>query len=206
MKGVVGITGGIGCGKSEVMKIVNILGSPTINMDSVAHEVLVDKTDLIVHTFGTNILNSDKTIDCKELGKLVFSNSQLLKKLNSIVHPDTVCKLKVSIENFKDNEECRGVLFVEIPLLFEFHLEALFNEIICVAADDDIRLSRITYRDNISIESAQERIDSQMPLSSKMHLSSIVIYNNGSYQDLIDNVEKMYSRLLAKYINYKGGN
>ena len=127
---------------------------------------------------------SEGKISREKLGKLVFNDEKLKLKLESILHPKVNEKIK---EYFKNNEHY-DIAFVSIPLLFETHMEKLFDKILFIYTDDSIRLGRLIKRNNYTKEYALLRMDSQSSQDEKIGKSDIVIYNNSTIEDLKTNV------------------
>lgn len=177
----VAITGNIASGKSTVEKFLIEKGYKTVDTDEICHNLLFKKEIMqkIVDEFGEAILSRGK-ICRKKLGKIVFENENAKKKLESILHP----LVKIEIEEFfKQNEE-QEVVFVLIPLLYEASFAYLFDKVILVYADDEIRLNRILKRDNLTKEEALKRLHSQISQDEKLHLADCVIYNNEELDSL----------------------
>ncbi len=164
----IAITGNIGAGKSEVEKLLSS-EFPVYDTDKMAHEILGN-------------------IDRKKLGDEVFKNPEKRKKLEEFVHP----KIKEMIlDIFEQNFE---VVFISVPLLYETDFHKLFDKVLFIASDEDIRLARIMKRNNFTEEEALVRIKSQLPQEEKIAAADYVIYNNASIEDL----EKQVSIFVGK--------
>ena len=193
---IVGITGGIGSGKSTVSRILRDKGFYFVDLDTISHEVIQDpgiKTE-IFKNFGSEIFDKEE-ISRKKLGKIVFEDKKKLKKLNSIMHPEILrvmrkkileCKLKKE----KDEKGKNKIIFVEIQLLFEVQWEKEFDYILLVAAKRDMQVRRVLERDKRSEEEAWNIINSQMSLDEKREKSDFVIENDGNIDDLNREVDK----------------
>lgn len=155
----VAITGNIASGKSEVEKILISKGYPVFDTDKMAHEILGN-------------------VDRKKLGDEVFSNPQKKKELEEYIHP----KIKQMVkEIFEQNYD---IVFISVPLLFETDFYKLFDRIIFVACDDDIRLERLMKRNNFTEDEALIRMKAQLPQEEKILKSDYVIYNNSTKDEL----------------------
>lgn len=192
MKLVVGITGSIGTGKSTVAKLFKEKGFPVIDTDVLTHDCYEKKgkvTDEVAALFGSDILDDKGLVDRKKLGKLVFGSEESLAKLNSIIHPIVKEKTIEAINQYE------GLIFVEVPLLFETDFIKLCDYSIVVYADLDSQIHRIMARDNIDFPTALKRIYSQMPLAKKMELADFIIDNSHSEADLPWQVSQLTLKL-----------
>ena len=183
----IALTGNIASGKSEVQKILVSLGYKVLDTDIVGHELLHNNTE-VKNAFAEYDIIENNEISREKLGKVVFSDEMLLKKLNSIIHP----QIKNKIEDFFSANENEEKVFVAIPLLFETNMQDMFDEIIFVYADDDLRLKRLMTRNNFDKDYAQKRIDSQSSQNEKINKSHIIIHNNGSLEDLKEKTYNMF--------------
>ena len=174
----VAITGNIASGKSQAEKIISNLGYKVLNTDCVTHDLLEDNL-LVINTFRDFDILSDGKISREKLGKLVFSSNEMKTKLERILHP----QIKDEIEKFFNNNSKEKVVFVSVPLLFEAKMDNLFDKIILIYSDDEIRLSRLIKRNNYSEEYAKIRMISQQPQEEKVKKADFVIYNNSSVKN-----------------------
>lgn len=181
----IGITGNIASGKSTVEKLIMAKGYPVIDADIIAHELLESEfvKKSIVTRFGEELLEDGK-ISRKKLGQVVFADEIARKDLEKIIHP----LVKEKIEDFFNQQEKNNekLAFVSAPLLFEAKLENLFDKIILIYANDEIRLKRLIERNGLTKEQAQNRLNIQISQDKKISLADYVIYNN----DSIDYLEK----------------
>ena len=187
----VAITGNIASGKSCVEAILSSKGFDVYDTDSIAHDILSTSFKVREAFNDFDILNYKGEISREKLGKVVFSNPEKKKVLESIIHPEVKNELNRIFE-FNSGKE---FVFVAIPLLFEAHFEDLFDKSILVMAMDDVRLERLMKRNNLSKEDAQLRIDSQMPQEEKVKRVDYVINNNSTLDSVKDEVEKVLKDL-----------
>lgn len=175
----IGLTGGIGCGKSSVAAILEEAGWRRLDTDQVARDVVAPGTEgltQLVNIFGQDILQSNGELDRAALGSLVFSNSEERQKLEAILHP----LIWEQVENFLS--ECRQSAqpcVVEVPLLFENERQATFSSVWVVAASEELQRQRLRERNSWTDAEIQARVSSQMPLPVKMERADVVITNDG---------------------------
>lgn len=191
----VAITGNIASGKSEVEKILKEKSFEVLDTDAVAHDLLRDEKakKAICEAFAEFDILENGEISRSKLGKIVFEDKNLREKLEGVLHP----LIKDEIGRFFSQQQELGkkISFVAIPLLFEVHFEKLFDKIILVYSDDEIRLKRLMERNDLTEEHAQNRIDIQMNQDDKKALSDFVIYNNDSLKSLCGFVDKILNLL-----------
>ncbi|GAW92400.1 dephospho-CoA kinase [Calderihabitans maritimus] len=193
----IGLTGGIGSGKSTVAGILRELGAYVVDADQVAREVVQPGRPAwqeIVEHFGEEILQKDGQIDRKALGRLVFENPEARKKLNQITHPRVVERL-LEIEREYRRKDPRGILVLEIPLLIEARLTHLVDEVWVAAADEETQVERVMKRDKLSREEALRRIRAQMPLGEKIKYADRIIDTSGTLADTRRRVERLWQHL-----------
>lgn len=185
-KKVIGITGSMGSGKSQVSKIVK-KQYPTLDCDKVNAKLLyinhpgyneLKKRNLIV-------LDCDGNIDKMALSLSMFENPEIKKEVEDILHPLIFEEMHRWI-----NKQTSPLVFIEMPLLFETQSESIFDSIWCVVVRDDIALNRLEKYRHISNEEAKRRLKHQMSPQTKMQKSTHVIYNNGSLIDLEKEVKQ----------------
>ncbi len=194
MKRVIGITGGIASGKSNVCTVIRELGYPVIDCDEITrknYEINGKIYNVVLERFGKDFLLDDGNIDRKKLGKLVFNNSSAKMLLNSITHPIIKEELLSEISKYND-----GLVFVEIPLLYEAKFDSLCDKVICVFLSQKYQVERLMEREGIDEDFALKKIHSQMDLYMKKSLADYVINSKGSFDetklqviDVINNIK-----------------
>lgn len=168
---VIGLTGGIGTGKSTVSQILKDRGFPVIDLDVISHEVIEFSSvvEKIVQNFGREVLDEDEAGNCtisrEKLGKIIFANKEKRLALNSIMHPEILKVMHKKILECKS--EKNKIIFVEVQLLFEVQWEKEFDYILLVATKRDMQVRRVLERDKRSEEEAWNIINSQMSLDEK---------------------------------------
>lgn len=188
----IALTGGIACGKSTLAEGLRARGWHVIDTDRIAHEVMKPGQPVwknVVDAFGPSILQPDKSIDRKVLGRLVFADPSLRAKLNEITHPAIRTAWQREREERTRSYPTQS-LAVMIPLLFECELERMFDAVWCVGASRATQLNRLLARGLTETEAAQ-RLASQMPVSEKMARSSIAFWGEGMPATLVRQLDRI---------------
>lgn len=178
----IGITGGIGVGKSYVSNILRKMNYPVYNSDVIAKELLENDPNLmslIKNNFGDEIY-SDNKINKALVASIIFSNDNLLNKFNAIVHPYVFKDFKKWCENQQSE-----IIFKEAAILFESDAAKDLDSIICVIASKDVRIKRIISRDNKTVDEIEKIMSKQMDQQKKEGLSDYVIKNDGDTSVLL---------------------
>lgn len=184
------ISGNIASGKSTVENILKSLGFAVADTDVIAHNLLENNQEVIKAFKDYDILTGGK-ISREKLGKLVFNNQNLKKKLENILHP----QIKQKVNEFFEENKNKDKVFVSVPLLFEANMQGMFDKIIFVYTNDDIRLQRLMLRNNYTKEYALIRINFQLSQQKKIKKCDFVIYNNSSLEDLEKSVKNLVPKL-----------
>jgi dephospho-CoA kinase len=171
----IGLTGGIGVGKTFVAKLFHQMGIPVFNADVEAKNCMTEDKGLMQNVknyFGENIYDNG-VLQKEELAKIVFNNSERLAELNALVHP-------VVKQKFEDwcTKQTVELVIKEAAVLFESDAHLGLNAVICVSATEKVRIARVQNRDGSSIAEIKSRIDKQMPQSKKEELADFVILND----------------------------
>ena len=197
---IIGLTGGIGIGKSTVSRKLRERGYPVIDLDVISREVIEypEVINELVRNFGIEILESQnnisgkKSISRNKLRQTVFKEEKKVSVLNSIMHPPIVEEMRRQVENLKKNYK---TVFVEVQLLFEAKLEKEFDLTVLVYADKKTQLERVLKRDGRKEEEVQQIINAQMDMTEKRRLSNYIIENNGDSEMLDLEIEKFIKKL-----------
>lgn len=188
---ILGLTGGIGSGKSTVSKIFLSMGIKVFDADLIAKDILETEQvkEEIKEKFGKEFINlKSNSVDKELLKKEVFNNSKKLNALNEIVHPKVVDIYIKKYLEFKDKKE---IVIFDVPLLFEVNLERYCDKVIVVDIDLNVQIERIKNRDNIDIALINKIIAAQMSREERNMKADILIGNNGSLEELKQKIEKI---------------
>jgi dephospho-CoA kinase len=193
---VIGLTGGIGCGKSAVAALLKEQGFVVVDSDQLSHQAL-NEPDVIaqlVKRWGRDCLGVQGLPDRKWIGKKVFADTKERQFLESVLHPRIALMRQEIIQ-----DKSRSYV-VEIPLLFELGMQNQFDATVCVMCSDEVRLGRLKSR-GLSREQAQLIINSQMPLHEKVKLADFVIFNDGGHTFLESEVMRLTELLRGRPSN-----
>ncbi len=193
----VGLTGGIGSGKSEVSRRLAARGAVVVDADKIAREVVEPGTPglaEIVEAFGEDVLRPDGTLDRERLGAIVFADAEKLKVLNGIVHP----KVGERSEQLQREAPDDAVVVYDVPLLAENNLAPLYDVVIVVDTPDEVRLDRLLRFRGMPEADARARIAAQASREDRLRIADLVIRNDGSLDDLDAQVDKVWQDLSAR--------
>ncbi|HHW06407.1 MAG TPA: dephospho-CoA kinase [Clostridia bacterium] len=194
---IIGLTGGIGSGKSTVGSMLAQLGAVVIDTDRVAREVVAPgSTTLqeIVRYFGHDVLQADGSLDRKKLGSLVFADETKRKILNKITHPAIKNAVREKLGQIEQRDP-GAVVVIEAPLLIEAGMTEMVDEVWLVTVAPEIQVKRVMERDGLSYEAAMQRIGSQLPSSEQMAYSDVVISTGQSLEQVRREIKRQWRRL-----------
>ncbi len=180
---IVGLTGGIGSGKSTISVMIQELNIPVIDADKIAREVVLPGEAAyaqIVEFFGEDIVEEDRSINRKKLGAIIFNDEEKRLKLNSFVHPAVRKRMLARKDELLKVQES---VVMDIPLLFESKLTHMVDRTLLVYVDKKTQLERLMKRDQSSSADALSRIRSQIPLDDKKKWADGIIDNNGTVEE-----------------------
>lgn len=195
---VVGLTGGIGCGKSTVADMLCERGVPVVDADQLARDVVAPGTPglrAVVEAFGAGILRDDGTLDRKGLAALVFPSPPALARLNGIVHPLIQTAAAARLRALAVQGHHMAVL--EAALLFEAGWDRITDTVVVVTTSPETQLRRLLARGDVTPEDARARVASQLPLATKEARADHVIRNDGSLAALEEAVRALHATLSA---------
>lgn len=193
---IIGVTGGIGSGKSTVSGILADLGAKVINADHIARKVVArgeKALNELVEHFGLEILNADGSLDRKKLGSMVFNDPESLEFLNNITHKYIAEKIIQELEEIKAQRNT-DVIVLDVPIPIKHGFTDIADTIWVIAADKETRIDRIMKRSGLTREEAISRINAQKNDEEYERIADEIIFNNG---DIIQ-LEKDVVRLLYK--------
>ena len=197
---VIGVTGGIGSGKTEVCQRLAALGLKVLNADQIAREISESDPEVrnaLIMYFGEGILNSDGLLNRRKLGELVFSNEAARRQINQIIHPRVLQQISQEIEACRRAGDC-WVVIIEAALIYEVGMEKSLDGVVVVDAPVQARIDRIRQRDGLTRQEIENRIKSQMPLEEKVKRADFVVDNSGSISDLEQKVKELVDWLKSK--------
>lgn len=190
----VGITGGIGSGKTTVCKVFELLGVPVYYADIEAKQILDSNLEVrsnILKTFGNSVLNDEEKIDKKKLASIVFNHKENLEKLNSIVHP----AVREHFENWLQQHSTQKYILKEAAILFESGSYKLVDKVIVVVAPLELKISRTIHRDKVTKAEVEQRISNQLNDDEKIKRSQFVIHND-EQQLLIPQILSIHAQII----------
>lgn len=194
---VVGITGGVGSGKTEVAGEFENLGASVIDADEIARE-LVDKNQSIRKAlnkrFGPDVFDTQGRLKRRELGRIVFSDTEKLQQLNGIIRLPLISEIKRRILRFQKKDP-DVIVAVDMAIIFEAEIESLFDTIIVVTAPEEKRIQWLSDERGWSPEEISARIQAQMDVRTKAERADFIIENTGNVKELHRKARDIYTRI-----------
>ena len=189
----IGVTGGIGSGKTSVCKVFNVLGIPVFSADKDARKIMDSDEDIIdkVKIIAGEDVYSTGTLDRMELARLIFNNKNLLKEINRVVHPVVFDHFKIWVKSVS-----APYVIMEAAILIESGASELVDRIVTIVAPVEERIERVVRRNNLTREQVLERINNQMADEEKVRLSDYVIYNS-EHEMIIPSILKIHEEILS---------
>ena len=202
---IVGITGGIACGKTTVSELLAEKGAIPINADEIGHQLLKADSpviDELINAFGREILGESGDVSRKELGAIVFKDKSARERLNAILHPLIIQRSRSRARQLV-TEDPSCVALLDAPLLIEAGAYDSVDLIVVVTASPETQLQRTLERSRaqnrpLTESEAQARIDSQMPVSEKVKYADVVIENDGTLEELNKQVDQLWDKLMNR--------
>lgn len=190
---IIGLTGGIACGKSTIAKMLREMGASVVDADAVSAQLTGPGGKALASirkAFGDSVFFSEGTLNRQALGAIVFSDAEALEKLNTATHPLIREKMLEEIENCR--EMGASIVVLDVPLLFEAGFDDLADFTVCASAPENVQLERLKERDGLTREQALARIRSQWPLPEKERRCDAVIQTEVPMTELRAKVCEMY--------------
>ncbi|MCZ6807660.1 MAG: dephospho-CoA kinase [Deltaproteobacteria bacterium] len=200
MKPVVGLTGGIACGKTTVAKMFGDLGIPVIDADDLSREVVEPGTPGLAHLieeFGEDVLDAEGRLDRKRLADVVFEDEQARAKLNEILHPLIGAAGAQHIANLQGHPA--PYILYEAALLVETGSYKAFSALVVVSSDRAVQKARLVERDGFTDEEADTRIASQLPLTEKASVADHVVVNDRDLAATRSQVAAVHEKLVSRF-------
>lgn len=183
---IIGLTGGIGTGKSTVSNFLRENNFAIVDADLISREVVEPGKPLLKEleeAFGSEIINEDGSLNRKGLAAIVFNDVEQRKLMDSIMHKEILAEMRRCMESYQQQGTHQGII-IDAPLLFEIGLEKWCNQVWLVTADMDIRIQRVCARDNAVPAEVEARIRNQMSDDEKRKLSDEILDNSGTLENL----------------------
>ncbi|MBP3384006.1 MAG: dephospho-CoA kinase [Firmicutes bacterium] len=193
---IIGLTGGIGTGKSTVSRYLSEQNFAIVDADLISRQVVepgMPLLDELEAAFGSDIINEDGSLNRKGLAAIVFNDVEKRKLMDSIMHKEILAEMRRVMEDFQQQGTHQGII-IDAPLLFEIGLEKWCGQVWLVTADMDLRIERVCARDDAKPEEVEARIRNQMSDDEKKKLSDEILDNSGTLEEL----HKQISELLQK--------
>ncbi|MBM3244395.1 MAG: dephospho-CoA kinase [Candidatus Omnitrophica bacterium] len=190
---IIGVTGGFGTGKTSVSRALKRFGAFIVDADKIAHELIQPHGAAwkkVVKTFGPGILDKNNGIDRAKLARIVFNSKQKLRKLNEIIHPKVISRIKKEI----NSSPCR-VVVLDAPLLLEAGLKGMVCKLIVVKCSRKKQIERLKQKRGFNNKQIRARISVQAPISGKVRLADFVIDNNGTQRETEKQLKKIWDKL-----------
>jgi dephospho-CoA kinase len=194
---VIGITGGIGSGKSTVTQMLEELGAVVIDADQVGHQIYLPDLPAwreIVAAFGAVVLNTDRTINRQALGKIVFADPEALRTLNGIVHPKMFNRMTELIAELHARGGMKAIV-VEAAVLIEANWMPLVDQVWVVVASEAVVVDRLARQRHLAPEQVRTRIAAQLSNDERLKHAHVVIRNDGSLEEVRDAVQQAWDHL-----------
>jgi len=195
----VGLTGGIGSGKTAVSTLFKNLGIPVIDTDVIAHDLVSSNQAVlkkIVDTFGQNILADKTTLDRKKLAQIVFNKKENKRQLENILHPEIRNEVYRQIQKYDSNDTPSHYIIIVIPLLLETGFREIVDRILVVMADEKVRIKRVKQRDKRSLDEIQSIIANQVDDKKRLNEADDIIENDSDFKELESQVLQLHKKYM----------
>ncbi len=183
---VIGVTGIMGSGKSTLSGFFAEMGAWVINTDLLARELMETSASIrekIEATFGKDSYDASGNLNRRKIASLVFKEPEALRRLNAIVHPEVIQTVRDKIRELAQ-QDFRGILVIDAPLIYETGLNKIMDATVVVAASEEICVKRVVARSGLTEEEVRARLKNQWPLEDKLRLADFVVWNEGTLEEL----------------------
>lgn len=190
---IIGITGGIASGKTIASDYVKKLGYPVVDADLLSREIMAPGSLVLAQvqeTFGDEVVNRDGSLNRKALAEKIFQDDDARRRLDGMTHPAIRALAEARFAQLADEE----IIFFVVPLLYESGMDELCDEIWLVHADESLRKRRLSMRDGIDENYAQNKINAQMTEQERLNKGVRVLYNDGDLSHLYDQIESFLKK------------
>ena len=193
----IGLTGGIGCGKSAVSDLFADLDIPVIDADIIAHDLVNNNPAVlqeITDTFGNDILSLDGSLNRKKLAQIVFNQKKNKQQLEQILHPKVQVEASRQLLQLETTEQPPAYVILAVPLLIEANYQRFIDRILIIVADEKIRIKRVQKRDRRSLNDIRSIINNQLSDEERLKSADDVIENNSDIKSLASQVSAMHKK------------
>lgn len=196
----VGLTGGIGCGKSSAVAVFRDYGIPVIDADQIAHEVVEPgepALQQIVEQFGSDVLDDMGRLDRAAIRQRVFADQATLQQLEAIVHPVIRQTIIERMDELTAQQQDKPYILIDVPLLFEKDYQSMFERVIAVDCLPEQQIARVSQRDGSPEETIKGIMDKQVSRETRLHRATDVIENTTTLSDLQRQVIELHNKFSA---------
>ncbi|VAW51614.1 Dephospho-CoA kinase [hydrothermal vent metagenome] len=195
----IGLTGGIGSGKTSVSDLFEAISVPVIDADIIAHKLVNDDSKIlqeIINTFGQDILNINGKLNRKKLAQIIFNVKKNKQQLENILHPKIQQEISNQLDNLTSSKNPPSYVIITVPLLIEVGYSDFVDRILIVISDENKRINRIQNRDGRSLNEIHSIISNQVSDKKRQENADDIIENNGSINLLNSQIQKLHKKYL----------
>jgi dephospho-CoA kinase len=194
---ILGVTGGIASGKTTVVKMLNALGAPFVDLDVIARQVVEPEKPAwkeVVGYFGKQVLRNDGNLDRKRLSNIVFQDREKRGKLEGFTHPYIFEEFFEQVDELAEQNP-EAIIQVDVPLLFELNIEYMFHKILLIYIPEELQIKRLAAREGISREGAANMLKAQLSIDKKVGQADFMIHNEKPLEEVLIEVEELWKTL-----------